>query len=148
MNAEIFAEWLRIQGYRVIRTSSSYWYEVSPRVYQAFPYHWIIKPTEEELLFFLKQNRAIALRYSAPVNYRLGRISYHATYDKRSYRLEDLDRRARQNVRKGLKNCRIEPISFARLAKDGWMLEVDTAKRQGRQMKTSKDKQVKKNVKH
>ena len=68
MNAEIFAEWLRRQGYRVVRTASSYWFEVSARVYQAFPYHWVIEPSEEELSRLLTEHHAIALRYSTPVN--------------------------------------------------------------------------------
>jgi hypothetical protein len=132
MNAEIFAEWLRRQGYSVIRTPSSYWYEASPRVYQAFPYHWIIQPAEEELLTFLQNSRAIALRYSTSLDNPSGSISYHAVYEEPSYTMDRLDRRSRQNVRTGLKNCRVEPIPLERLAKEGWSLEVDTAQRQGR----------------
>jgi hypothetical protein len=139
MNAEVFAEWLRRQGHRVVRTRSSYWYEASPRVYQAFPYHWIIQPTEDELSQLLRQNRAIGLRYSTSVDRPIGCVSYHAVYDKPSYTLDDLDRRSRQNVRSGLKNCRVEPVSFERLAKDGWLLEMDTSHRQGRQIKLSEE---------
>lgn len=139
MNAEIFAEWLRRQGYSVVRTTSSYWYEASPRVYQAFPYHWVIQPKEEELSSFIGQRRAIALRYSTPVDSPIGCISYHAIYDKPSYTLDGLDRRSRQNIRKGLKNCSVEPISFERLAEDGWLLEMDTASRQGRQVTISEE---------
>jgi hypothetical protein len=134
MNAEIFSEWLRRQGLIVVKTSSSYWYEASPRVYQAFPYHWLIQPTENELLDILRQNRAIALRYSAPFDTNPGCVSYHAIYAKSSYTLDGLDRRSRQNIRKGLKNCRVEPISLRRLAEDGWRLEMDTANRQGRKI--------------
>jgi hypothetical protein len=132
MNPEIFAEWLRRQGYRVIRSSSSYWYEASPRVYQAFPYHWVIQPPEDEILGLLRQHHAIALRYSAPVSSPLGKISYHAIYDQPAYTLEGLDRRSRQNIRTGLKNCSVEPVTFQRLAEEGWCLEEDTAARQGR----------------
>ena len=139
MNADIFAEWLRRQGYSVLKTANSYWYEASPKVYQAFPYHWLIQPEEEELLSVLRQKRAIALRYSAPVENTLGCISYHAIYDKPNYTLDSLDRRSRQNIRKGLKNCQVEKISFERLAEDGWLLETDTASRQGRQVKISKE---------
>jgi len=137
MNAEIFAEWLRRQGHSVVRTTSSYWYEASPRVYQAFPYHWVIHPREKELSRFLRQKRAIALRYSTPVHSLLGCVSYHAIYDEPSYTLEGLERRSRQNTRKGLKNCCVEPISFERLAEDGWLLEMDTTSRQGRQVAIS-----------
>jgi len=112
MNADIFAEWLRRQGHSVVRTTSSYWYDKSSRVYQAFPYHWVINPTEEELIDLLRKKRAIALRYSTPVGSVSGCISYHVVYDEPSYTLDGLDRRSRQNIRKGLKNCRVEPISF------------------------------------
>lgn len=134
MNAEIFAEWLRRQGYAVIRTPSSYWYEASPRVYQSFPYHWVIQPREEELTDLLRERKAIALRYSTSIGNPSGSISYHAVYEGPSYTLEQLDRRSRQNVRTGLKNCRIEPVPLERLAKEGWSLELDTAQRQGRRL--------------
>jgi hypothetical protein len=139
VNAKIFAEWLRRQGYRVARTSSSYWYEANPRVYQAFPYNWVIQPTGNELSQLLRQNHAIGLRYSTPVDDHRGRISYHAIYDQPSYTLDGLDRRTRQNVRKGLKNCCVEQISFECLAEEGWCLEMDTASRQGRRVSISED---------
>jgi hypothetical protein len=137
MNADIFAKWLRIQGYHVIHTISSYWYEAGSRVYQAFPYHWTIQPSEEELSGFMHQARAIGLRYSTPIIAHRGAISYHAVYEGESYTLEGLDRRSRQNVRKGLKNCSVEPISFERLAEEGWRLERDTLDRQGRRANES-----------
>jgi hypothetical protein len=74
----------------------------------------------------------VALRYSTPVSAPIGCISYHAIYDKPIYTLDSLERRSRQNVRTGLKNCGIEPISFERYAKDGWLLERDTVDRQAR----------------
>jgi hypothetical protein len=78
MTPEIFAEWFRRQGHRVVRTESSYWYEASRRVYQAFPYHWMIEPGEDELHDLLTKQHAIALRYSTPLQRHLGYISYHA----------------------------------------------------------------------
>ena len=139
MNAENFAEWLRRQGYSVIKTQSSYWYEASPRVFQAFPFHWLIQPCESEILKFLHRNRAIALRYSTPIENNLGFISYHAVYDRPSYTLDDLDRRTRQNIRKGLKSCKVEKISIERYAREGWLLEKDTTERQGRRLTISEE---------
>ena len=49
MNPEIFAEWKRRQGYQVLQTASSYWFNQGPRVFQAFPYHWVIEPTEKDV---------------------------------------------------------------------------------------------------
>jgi hypothetical protein len=131
MNAQIFAEWLRRRGYRVVRTQSSYWYEVSPRVYQAFPYHWVIEPREKELKRLLRQNNAIALRYSTPVAAPRGKLSYHVVSEG-AYELESLPRRARQNVRRGLRYATVERIPMSRLATEGWGLRLDTLERQGR----------------
>jgi hypothetical protein len=132
MNPEIFAEWLRRQGHQVIRTPSSYWYDAGPRVYQAFPYHWLIEPEEQELRALTTRHRIAALRYSTPLEAPYGCASYHVVYTDPTYEIENLDRRSRQNIRKGLKNCRVEPITFERLAEEGWLLEKDTMDRQGR----------------
>ncbi len=140
MKAEIFAEWLRRQGHQVVRSSSSYWFDASPRVYQAFPYHWVIQPSEQELSSFLRSQRAVGLRYSTPVSHPLGRISYHVVYDGSEYTLDRLDRRTRQNVRRGLSRCRVQALPIQRLAEEGWELEVDTARRQGRHVEIRKEK--------
>lgn len=139
MNVEIFAEWLRRQGHSVVKTKNSYWFDASPRVYQAFPYNWVIQPTEEELLSLLREKRALALRYSTTLNYPVGCISYHTVCDHPKYTLNNLSGRSRQNVRKGLKNCSIKQLSFEYMAKNGWLLENDTASRQGRNTMINKD---------
>jgi len=131
MNAAIFAEWLRRQGYRVVHTPSSYWCEASSRVYQAFPYFWQIAPSEAELLHLLHKQRAIALRYSTPVAAPLGKVSYHVVCE-RPYDLESLPRTTRQNVTRGLQYAHVEPIPISRLATEGWTMRLDTLQRQGR----------------
>jgi hypothetical protein len=133
VNAENFAHWLRNQGYHVVRTPSSYWYEASRGVYQAFPYQWIIEPPESELRGLLRRERAIALRYSAPVSAPHGMISYHVVCEGPSYDIDTLSRQSRQNVRKGLKHVNVEQISLDRLATDGWRLRQETLARQGRE---------------
>ncbi len=133
MNAENFALWLQRQGYRVVRTPSSYWYEASRKVYQAFPYQWIIEPPESELRGLLLRERAIALRYSTPVNASQGMISYHVVCEDPSYDMATLPRQSRQNIRKGLKYVNVKRISIDRLATDGWRLRQETLARQGRE---------------
>ncbi len=137
MNAEIFAEWLRRQGYQVARSASSHWVNLGKRVYQAFPYHWLIHPEEAELNQFIQSRRVLALRYSTSLAAPAGCLSYHATYDAPSYDLNNLGKWARKNVRRGLKNCQIEEIPFSRLAGEGWQLQVDTLDRQGRRVPMS-----------
>lgn len=132
MTAEVFAEWLRRQGRHVARTASSYWVAVGPRLYQAFPYHWVVRPRDAEVLQFLHEHRAIGLRYSTPVDSGQGVLSYHVIREGSEYSLTDLPKKARYDVRKGLSRSTIEPIQFSRLATEGWELRLETLERQRR----------------
>ena len=132
MNAEIFAEWLRRQGHHVFRTESSYWYDAGPRVLQAFPYHWLIQSSEEELRKLFLHSNVIALRYSTGIAASRGKVSYHVVCEDSKYNLESLRRQTRQNVRRGLGHSSIERIPISRLAAEGWRLQQDTMDRQGR----------------
>lgn len=131
MNAETFAEWLERQGYQVFRSESSYWYNAGPKVLQAFPYHWQIEPTAEELKEITQKNHAIALRFSRPFSSGDGKVSYHVVA-RLPYALETLKSQGKNGVRKGLAQCRIEQIPFSFLAKAGWKLQQDTLTRQQR----------------
>jgi len=131
MNAETFAEWLRRQGHHVIRTASSYWYDAGPRVFQAFPYQWLIQPSANELRKLMLGHGVAALRYSTPLETPNGAVSYHVVLTE-PYSLKKLRAQARNGVRRGLECCTIERISFERLAEDGWNLQQDTLERQGR----------------
>ncbi|MBA3868200.1 MAG: hypothetical protein H0X30_03530 [Anaerolineae bacterium] len=133
MNADVFAEWLRRQGFDVIRSENSYWFNQGPRVYQAFPYHWVISPSEDEIIQLLRANNLLGVRYSTPYSAQLGRASYHAVYEGSNYTLESLGKSARKNIRRGLQNCTVELIDFELLARDGWKLQQDTLSRQGRE---------------
>ncbi len=132
MNADVFAEWMCLRGYRVLRTASSYWVEAGPRVYQAFPYHRLVQADEEEVNTFLRQNNAVALRYSTTMASGQGMVSYHVLREKGSYSLSDLRKKARYDVRQGLQRASIEPIPFPRLAAEGWAQRMDGMHRQAR----------------
>ena len=116
----------------MIRTQSSYWYNQAPRIYQAFPYHWSIEPSEKELRDLLITERAIGLRYSLPLDMENGKVSYHVIFDGGPYNLAILNANARSNIRRGQKYCKVERISMDRLAQEGWKLQEDTLKRQHR----------------
>ena len=131
MNAEVFATWLRRQGHQIIRTKSSYWYDAGPRVLQAFPYHWLIEPTEQEIRSLLLRRGIAALRYSTPLHASQGMVSYHVVL-RGPYTLEMLRSQARNGVRRGLTRFQVERIAFERLADEGWSLQADTLERQDR----------------
>ncbi len=127
------ADWFKKRGFRVIVSKSSGWVDVARGVYQAFPYHWIIDPSEEELAEIFRKDRAIALRYSTALDKPSGQISYHVCYDKGSYPLTSLAKKARYDVTHGLAYACCVPISLRCLAREGWKLRYETLVRQGRQ---------------
>jgi len=131
MNAEIFAEWLRRQGHKVIRTKSSFWFDAGPGVFQAFPYHQLITPTRGEINRLMLEHGMVALRYSTALDSAAGMVSYHIVIQK-PYELSMLKSQARNGVKCGMKHFKIEQISFERLATEGWTLQQDTLRRQGR----------------
>jgi hypothetical protein len=134
-----FSEWLKCQGHKVYQTDSSYWHSQGPGVYQAFPYHWLISPSDIELTNLLREIKGIGLRYSTPVDASTGQISYHAVFDEKTYNLETLGKWSRKNVRRGLKCCTVDQISFPYLADNGWQLQTDTLRRQGRKLDVAKE---------
>jgi GNAT superfamily N-acetyltransferase len=132
MTPEIFAEWLRRQGHRVVRTRSSYWFDSGPRVFQAFPYHWVIRPTEDELRDFFFEENAIGLRYSTDLEAEEGACSYHIVFERPDYGIRDVEASIRAKVRRGLEACQVGPIPLERYATEGWPIERDTRSRQQR----------------
>jgi hypothetical protein len=132
MNAENFSEWLRRQGKDVIKTNSSYWYDIGPKIYQAFPYHQLITPSNDEIKYLFEQSKAIAIRYSVPLNQPKGQISYHVIYERNNYELANLPKKVRHDVTRGIHYASYEPITLERLAKEGWFLRKETLVRQGR----------------
>jgi hypothetical protein len=132
---DIYAEWLRRQGQRVLRTASSYWHSGELGVYQAFPYHWLIEPSDTEVGGLFSEHRAIALRYSQPPASVTGCPSYAIVFADSAYGMDSLTTHTRNNVRRGLKNCVVEPISFQRLVEQAWELRCDALDRQGRNLK-------------
>lgn len=139
MNAETYAKWLRRQGQSVIQTHSSYWHSEGYRIYQAFPYHWLIDPSETELADLFSRHGAVAIRYCLPPESSRGRSSYSIVFESKIYDIENLGYRTRKNVRRGLRNCAVEQISFERLVEEAWELRQDALKRQGRHLNITID---------
>lgn len=132
MTPDIFAEWLQRQGYVVVRTRSTYWVQAALRFYQAFPYHWQIEPTLDEIETLFSHG-AIGVRYSAPWHSPTGAASYHVVLTDSTYDLAVLPKKARYDVQKGLKVLQVEMISLERLANEGWILRKETLVRQKRE---------------
>ena len=137
MTPEIYAEWLRRQGKTVIPTASSLWHSNGLGAFQAFPYHWLIDPSDEEVAELVFKYRVLALRYSLSQDDTRGCLSHAIVFEQGHYDFDTLGHRTRKNTRRGLKNCRVEPISFEQLAADGWDLRRDTLDRQKRRLEVN-----------
>jgi hypothetical protein len=128
MTADAFAEFWRLQGYRVIETTSCFWYNVRPLVFMALPFHRGVTPSRQELLRVLMEGPSIAMRFLSPAGADGGLF----LCSNRAYDLPALEKKARNQTRRGLENCRIEQLDFAYLAERGARLNEETCRRQGR----------------
>lgn len=135
MDAKEFADFYRLQGYKVIQTESCFWYEGSRFFYQSIPYHWVITPSGEELRKVFFSGIAVGLRYVTDVS-SVGKESYIWVQDNRNYDFPSLEQKARNQTRRGLEKCRVERIDFDYLERHGFPLVRDTLTRQGRNPRT------------
>jgi len=131
--AEDLSSWFQRQGQKVTSSESSKWVQAAAGICQAFPYHQLIRPSEDELQGLLKRYRFIALRYSTPLSSNTGHVSYHMVYEKASYLPGMLHKKVRHDIARGLNHAIYEPVSLERLAAEGWRLQRDTLIRQNRQ---------------
>lgn len=131
MNIDNFSIWLRRQGHTVYHTESSYWYNAGPATLQAFPFSWLIQPSDSELRKLMLTKGIMSLRYSTPLEALEGKASYHIELT-RPYTLDMLKSQARNGVKKGQACFQVEKIPFTRLADEGWQLQQDTLERQDR----------------
>jgi hypothetical protein len=79
----------------------------------------------------LRQRPCLGVRFAAPLD-GSGKRSYQIVCDDAAYGLESLSANVRSKVRRGLKRCRVEALSFAVLQEAGRRAHEDTVARQGR----------------
>jgi hypothetical protein len=132
VDIEVFSEWLRRQGHRIVATESARWFDRGPRAFLAFPWHRPVRPSRDELRELFRRERALAVRFSSAHSDGEGTPGYDIVLDASGYGLGDVSRSTRPVVRKALERCEIGPLTFGRYAREGWLLEEDTRARQGR----------------
>lgn len=132
MDSATYAGFLRAIGHRVVSTPSAYWYDASRGFYLSAPPNLTYTPTEDDLRIVLRTFPCFGVRFAAPLQ-GPGKLSYQIVCDNRSYGLEALSANVRSKVRRGLKRCRVEPVSFDVIATAGRQAHHDTVARQGRE---------------
>jgi hypothetical protein len=140
MNAAGFAEFWRLQGHRVIKTESCYWYSPQPLFFMSLPYHRRMTPSRSELAHVLLGGPSVAVRFPTPPD-GTGKEGGLFVCSDRGYDFHALQPRTRTATRRGLEKCRIEPVDFTYLAEHGHSLNVETFIRQGRAAQTISQRQ-------
>jgi hypothetical protein len=128
MNIDIYCDFLRAIGHRVIQTASASWFDVYPRSYLAFPYHQAIEPGDTELRELFRS--ALMLRFTSESR---GVNSYYVACDQKPYDLHSLTSKARNQTRRGLESWCVERVGCDWVAACGERLNAETLVRQGRQ---------------
>lgn len=131
-----FADFLRRIGHRVVRTASGQWYDAHRFFFLGFPSHRPLDPTADELRAVMAQRPCLGLRFPAPLG-GPGRLSYQIVCDSRDYGEAILSANTRSKVRRGLRRCDVEAVSFPAIAEGGGAADRDTLERQGRRARWS-----------
>lgn len=131
MTHDVFADFFKNAGFRVVASPSSNWVEMQKGFLISVPYHRLINPCNEELDTLIETTGVIGLRYpTALENYGFNsNLQFCRTI---GYSLEHLKRQARQQVKKGAMNFTVREIAPEMLMCDGLALVRNTCARQHR----------------
>lgn len=119
-------------GHEVIRSENAWWYDAAPQVLLSLPYYRLIEPGEEEVDELLHKHKLRAIRYPTTLE-SYGFMSNITVNTDKNYDMSNLHQKARNQTRRGLENCVIEPVDFDYLIEHGLSLNQDTARRQERE---------------
>jgi lipopolysaccharide/colanic/teichoic acid biosynthesis glycosyltransferase len=131
MTVEEFAGFWSRQGCRTAKGAGTFWYAVHRRVFLSLPYDRPVQPTRLELLRLFSLTPALVLRYpSKPSCPWCAGGAF--VCERKGYDLDALHQKARNQTRKGLRECALQRIEFGVLAEIGYHLNEDTWQRQER----------------
>lgn len=138
MSSEAYASLLEASGHRVVRTTSTWWYEAHPRWYLSVPIHSPLTPGPDEFREVFSRG-AWVIRYPCPVS--AGARTYLTACDSSDYGLLSLSATARRATRRGLERCTVRRISFSDLEPNGALeLSRETLQRQHRKVPDDHDR--------
>jgi hypothetical protein len=131
-------------GRQVQESESCWWYNAYGQrlLYFSFPPHRLIEPVGEELQqVFTKLPAISAVRFMSPATN--GNGNSYRWVCRGPYTLDSLSANNRSKVRRGLRHCRIGPLSFAELDEQGQTAQHDTLRRFGKRITSYDASQLK-----
>jgi hypothetical protein len=132
MTSDQILSFFASRGSNVFKTASCGWYNDyhQTQLYQSFPMHRLIEPTEDEVRnVFAKARGARAIRFLTSTSAK-GHDSF-IWIRKAPYDLDNISANTRSRVRRGLKRFEIRSLPFEQLVKQAWEAHRDTASRHG-----------------
>ena len=131
MHGDVFSEFYRQRGYYVVRSPSAWWYSAHSRFLMSVPYHEEITPQAGEIKdLFAAHSSVIGARYFGPKS-GPGAASFLLTCRDKSYDLNTLGGKARNQTRAGLRSCEVRLMTWAETIA-AYDLSCETCTRQGR----------------
>jgi hypothetical protein len=138
MDYSQYAEYCRLIGYKVIETPSGVWIGPTRGFFNRVPLYETEPPSEKELYALFRRQPIVGVHYALEPSCR-GKASHVYLVRDRDYDLENLYRKQRTSVSRGLEDCQVRQMSFDELHFRGMPLNVDTLTRQRRSDPTFAD---------
>lgn len=130
VNIQSYAEYMRLQGHRIVSTGACFWHEYRPFFYVAIPIFLVHDVPANEVRSMLSRRAWAGLMYSCAHGGN-GNTNHYAITDP-AYGLYSLSKKARNQTKQGLQKCKIAMIGWDRLEQEGIEINRDALHRQGR----------------
>jgi hypothetical protein len=126
-----YAKYCRMIGYKVVETPNGVWIGPSHGFINRVPLYETAPPAEKELRNLFRRYPILGAHYALDSSGR-GKASHGYFVRDRDYDLENLYRKQRTSVCRGLENCQVRQMTFEELHSLGMLLNLDTLARQRR----------------
>jgi hypothetical protein len=126
-----FAEFWQSQDYRVVETASCFWYTPAPLVLMSLSFHRPLSLPASELAWVFLKGLPAVVRFPEATSDPAAPSGIFVCSHK-SYGLNLLEHRARNQTRRALERCAVQQIDFAYAERHGYPLALQTLTRQGR----------------
>jgi hypothetical protein len=129
MKGRLYAEFMERRGRHVFEGAGCYWYDAGCQMIMSIPYHEEMNPSTQEIRALLRAHKRLGARY---LTHRGGLPGGLYVRPKSPYGISSIDRRARNQVRRGLAQCIVREVEKKELRSQGLRINLDTMERQGR----------------
>jgi Acetyltransferase (GNAT) domain len=130
MKGQLFADFMRLRGRRIIEGAGKLWYSTSLGIYMSIPFHEPFDLSEAELAELLRRNRILGVRF--PSIHRAGLPSGMYYCRPTNYNLSSVHTKQRNRTRRSLEQCEVRPVEREQLLVEGLQCNLDTMARQNR----------------